>query len=146
MIITFIDAGDPRYDGELELRYRVLREPLGLARIDAGAPVEAESLHLVAVEEGAGAVVGCVLFRWLGEGSGRLFQMAVAPERQRRGLGRRLVAELEAEVGRRGAREIVLHARAAAVSFYERLGYAVDEAVAPLIEVTIPHRLMRKRL
>ena len=44
----------------------------------------------------------------------------------------------------RGFREMTLHARESVVGFYERLGYAAEGS--PFIEVTIPHRAMRKTL
>ena len=145
-----IDTRDARYAAELDLRYRVLRAPLGFSREQTLSPFEEQSLHMLAVD--GDAVVGCVLFRPLAapaQGAqsvvvrqGRLYQMAIEPHMQRRGIGAQLVAALEAEVARRGFDEVVLHARAAAVGFYERAGYAVDGA--PFIEVGIPHVKMRK--
>jgi predicted N-acetyltransferase YhbS len=120
----------------------VLRQPLGFARDAVAFPFEAESLHLVALD--AGRVVGCVLFHPEGTESGRLFQMAVEPDRQGTGLGTRLVRALEDEVGRRGFREVVLHARDTAVGFYARLGYA--PVGVPYSEVGIPHQNMRRAL
>jgi GNAT superfamily N-acetyltransferase len=75
---------------------------------------------------------------------GRLFQMAVTPPLQGRGLGAHLVAALEAELPRRGFTHVHLHARAHVVLFYERLGYAVYGE--PFTEVNVPHRHMRKTL
>ena len=142
LTLAFIDPDDARYAGELELRFRVLREPLGHAREEVTFPFERESLHLIALE--ADAVVGCVLFHPESAQDGRLFQMAVRPDRQGTGLGRRLVRALEDELGRRGFTRVHLHARAPVVPFYERLGYAVYGE--PFSEVGIPHRHMRKRL
>lgn len=141
-MLTFIDIDthDGRYAAELDLRYRVLRAPLGLSRQQTLSPFEDESLHMLAVD--GDVVVGCVLFRPLTAREGRLYQMAVEPDRQRGGVGAQLVAALEAEVARRGFDEVVLHARAAAVGFYERAGYTVDGA--PFEEVGIPHVKMRK--
>jgi len=105
-------------------------------------PFEEESLHLVALDQGV--VVGCVLFHPEGGGTGRLFQMAVEPGRQGKGLGARLVRTLEGEVARRGMHEVSLHARENAVGFYERLGYAVEGEM--YVETGIPHRTMRRQL
>jgi predicted GNAT family N-acyltransferase len=140
--LRFIGLDAPEYAQELDLRWRVLRQPLGFARDAVGFPFEAESLHLIAVD--ADRVVGCVLFHPEGTESGRLFQMAVEPDRQGSGLGTRLVRVLEAEVVRRGFREVILHARDTAVGFYARLGYA---PVGPAYtEVGIPHQNMRRSL
>jgi len=135
-----VDA--PAYAEELDLRWRVLRRSLGHGREAVPFPFEAESLHLLALDEGR--VVGCVLFHPEGPASGRLFQMAVEPERQGGGLGTRLVRALELEVARRGFQEVVLHARDTAVGFYARLGYV--SFGAPYVEVGIPHQNMRRVL
>lgn len=140
--LTFIDPSNPLYAGELELRYRVLREPLGKPRSAVLFPFEAESLHLVAEEDGQ--VRGCVLFHPEDARSGRLFQMAVWPELQGKGLGAKLVRALEEELVRRGFAHVHLHARAQVVPFYEKLGYAVYGE--PYEEVGIPHRSMQKDL
>jgi ribosomal protein S18 acetylase RimI-like enzyme len=141
-VLTFIaiDTRDSRYAAALDLRYRVLRAPLGLSRQQTLSPFEDDSLHMLAID--GDVVVGCVLFRPLAAGQGRLYQMAVEPDRQRGGIGAQLVAALEAEVARRGFDEVVLHARAAAVGFYERAGYTIDGP--PFEEVGIPHVKMRK--
>ncbi len=120
----------------------MLRMPLGQERDAVAFPFEAESLHLVALD--AGRVVGCVLFHPEGPATGRLFQMAVEPDRQGRGLGTRLVRALEDEVRARGFREITLHARDTAVGFYARLGYV--SFGMPYVEVGIPHQNMRRTL
>lgn len=140
--LSFIQPGHALYPEELELRFRVLREPLGFPRSAVTFPFEAESLHLVAHQ--GGSVTGCVLFHPEDTHGGRLFQMAVTPSLQGRGLGARLVVALESELQRRGFTDVHLHARAAVVPFYERLGYAVYGE--PFTEVNVPHRHMRKTL
>ncbi len=87
-------------------------------------------------------MVGCVLFHPEGPQAGRLLQMAVEPSRHGKGIGQQLLRALEAEVARRGFREVTLHAREAAVGFYAQLGYEVFGE--PFTEVGIPHRHMRR--
>jgi ribosomal protein S18 acetylase RimI-like enzyme len=140
--LRWLDVSDVLREAELDLRWRVLRAPLGHRREATRFPFEEESLHLVAVE--GTQVVGCVLFHPEAPDAGRLFQMAVAPERQGQHIGQRLVRALEAEVGRRGVRTVTLHAREAAVGFYARLGYGVFGAA--FSEVGVPHRHMRRQL
>jgi len=131
-----------RYQDELELRFRVLREPLGMTREQVTFPFEDESLHLLAVQNHQ--VVGCVLFHPQGPHSGRLFQMAVEPALQGQGLGAALVHHLEDELRRRGVHEIHLHAREVACGFYSKLGYSVRGA--PFTEVGIEHYEMVKQI
>ena len=142
MQLAFIGPEGAEYAQELDLRWRVLRRPLGRGPDAVAFPFEAESLHLVALD--AGRVVGCVLFHPEGPETGRLFQMAIEPERQGSGLGTRLVRTLEQAVAERGFREVTLHARDAAVGFYARLGYV--SYGAPYVEVGVPHQNMRRAL
>lgn len=142
MEFRWLGAGDGLRNEELDLRWRVLRAPLGHPRAATPFPFEEESLHLVALEKGQ--VVGCVLFHPEGAETGRLFQMAVEPSRQGRHIGQQLVWTLEVELFRRGFRTVTLHAREAATGFYARLGYAVFGE--PFTEVGVPHRHMRRTL
>ncbi len=140
MELVFIDPRtDARYASELDLRFRVLREPLGMGRDDVGFAGEEDALHLLAMEDDR--AVGCVLFHFA---SGRLRAMAVDASRQRTGLGRRLVVCLETDLALRGVVEVKLHARLTAVPFYERLGY--EAYGEPFREVVLPHRAMKKTL
>jgi predicted N-acetyltransferase YhbS len=136
-VVVLDPNAHPLYEGEKDLRYRVLREPLGMGRHQVGFQGEEEALHVVA--EDRGRVVGCVLFDFA---SGRLRAMAIDPSLQRTGLGARLVERLEREVESRGVRTVLLHARADVVGFYERLGYRLTGE--PFVEVGIPHRAMEK--
>lgn len=140
--IRCISTEDPLYAGERDLRFRVLRQPLGF---EEGAEIfefENESTHVVAVEDDQ--VVGCVLFFPDGQGSGRLFQMAVHSKLQGQGVGRDLVRFLEAALAKQGLSEITMHAREQAVGFYERLGYSCYGQ--PFTELGVPHRHMRRAL
>ncbi len=141
-MLRWVGTSDPLHEAEVELRWRVLRAPLGHPREATLFPFEDESLHLLALD--SSEVVGCVLFHPEGPLTGRLFQMAVEPKRQRSGIGQQLVRTLEEEDARRGFRTVTLHAREAAVGFYAGLDYqAFGE---PFVEVGIAHRHMRHRL
>ncbi len=142
MEIQLIAREDPLYAEEVELRFRILRAPLGFRREDVTYPYDDESLHFAGVE--AGHVVGCAMFRPEAPREGRLLQMAVEEALQGRGLGRQIVRFLEEEVRRRGYEVVTLHARGDKVGFYEKLGYAVRGE--EFVEVGIPHRHMWRRL
>jgi len=133
---------DPRYALERELRYQVLRAPLGLGRSDVGFAGEERAVHVLALEgDDNQVVIGCVLFDFA---SGRLRAMAVDPTRQKQGIGVLLVQRLEAELRLEKIGVVSLHARDHAVGFYARLGYAVTGE--PFTEVGIPHFNMVKTL
>jgi predicted GNAT family N-acyltransferase len=140
--LRFVDILDPLHEAELDLRWRVLRAPLGHPREATRFPFEEESLHLVALD--GTQLVGCVLFHPEGLQTGRLFQMAVEPALQGKRIGQQLVRALELEVMSRGFATVTLHAREGAVGFYAGLGYQVFGE--PFTEVGIPHRHMRREL
>ncbi len=74
-------------------------------------------------------------------GFGKLMQMAVDPQRQGEGIGRRIVIEVESEAfGDLGLEGLFCHAQLSAVSFYERLGWAAEGE--EFEEAGIPHRKM----
>ncbi len=137
------DPDDARYAGELELRFRVLREPLGMGRETVRFRFEDDTLHLVA-RDAAGDVVGCVLFHPEDATGGRLLQMAVTPTLQGQGVGAKLVRALEDALLERGFHHVHLHARDEAIGFYERLDYAI--CGAPFVEVGIGHHPMQRDL
>lgn len=140
MELVVIDPrSDPRYASELDLRFRVLREPLGFQRHQVRFAGEDDALHLVAVREAR--VVGCVLFDFA---SGRLRAMAVLPDGQRSGIGRQLVERLEHTLRLRGVRQVTLHARMPAIGFYERLGYVAEGE--PFTEIGLLHQAMARVL
>ena len=128
-------GGGPFYERIVDLRYRVLRKPLGIAREQMDLSRDKDCTYVFAVE--AGTVVGTVSLH-----EGHLRQMAVDPARQHSGIGRRLVARLEEEARRQGVAVIELHARETARAFYSKLGYVAEGAT--FTQVGIPHVLMKK--
>lgn len=133
----------PKHSAQLAFRGRWLRVPLGLDPATARNAREDDARHFVALDA-EGDVVGCVSLLGLGEGRGKLFQMAVAPSLQRRGVGRQLVRLLEDAARADGLHTITMHARVSAIPFYASLGYTAQGPVFD--EVTVPHRVMERRL
>jgi putative acetyltransferase len=74
---------------------------------------------MVVATDGA-AVVG---FGQLNQGTGEVDAVYVLPERQGEGIGRLLLAELEANARARGIRVLELSATLNAVPFYVQAGY-----------------------
>lgn len=130
------------YDASVRLRARVLREPLGLRVGPEERDEEATLIHLGAFE--GDQLVGCLMLHDVGNGAVRMRQVAIEPERQRSGIGTKLVHYSEQVARERGFTEMVLHARDTAIAFYARLGYELRGE--PFIEVTVPHRTMVKPL
>jgi GNAT superfamily N-acetyltransferase len=135
MIELFVEhAGGRFHEAIVDLRYRLLRQPLGMV-MDTRR--DGDCLYIVACE--ADRVIGVVALDLV---TRRLRQMAVDSHLQGRGIGRLLVERLELQARSLGYDRVELHARETARGFYERLGYApVGE---PFTEVGLPHIRMTK--
>jgi GNAT superfamily N-acetyltransferase len=145
--ISMIDpVGDAdAYHRERELRFRVLREPIGMTRDQVVMAGELDWMHFVA--RVGDDVIGCVLLDLATpppSAPGRLRQMAVDPARRGTGVGRALVHAIELDARAHGVPSIEMHARSSAIGFYERLGYRV--VGAPFTEIGIPHVTMTRTL
>jgi ribosomal protein S18 acetylase RimI-like enzyme len=141
-VIEQAPFGTPRYDEVTELRRELLRRPLGLDFTHEELERERHDTHLAALVEGR--VVGTLLLRQLDERTARIMRMAVAPEMQRRSIGRILVERAEALARERGFDSVMMHARSTAVGFYQKCGY---RTVGPeFLEQDIPHVRMEKAL
>jgi hypothetical protein len=138
-----IPIGSPQYEEERRLREEVLRRPLGLSLTEEDLAREEDQLHFGLFEPG-GELVACAVAVLLSPTEARIRQMAVSPDHQRQGLGRRLLEYLENDLRARGFRTLVLNARTSAVGFYERLGYSVHGE--EFVDVTVPHVRMSKRV
>jgi predicted GNAT family N-acyltransferase len=142
MEIHIIWHGSRAYDELVQLRHKLLREPLGLSFSEQDLEAEEEETILAIDREQSW--IACLHLRpTMGE-TIKLRQMCVHPEFQGQGLGESLIEAAEEVTGELGFSEIVLHARETAVGFYEKCGFAVDGE--PFEEVGLPHRLMRKSL
>jgi len=141
LICREVAYGSDEYEKCVQLRYKVLREPLGLRFSAEQLAVEANDIQLACFQDDE--LVGCLSF--IKEGNrAHMRQVAVEPNLQGRGVGRILVQFAEGFVREKGFDSIVLHARETAVAFYERLGYrCVGESFE---EVTLPHREMVKEI
>ena len=123
------------YEDCLALRYRVLREPLGLRRTDGfDAEIERKAMHLAAYWDAQ--LIGCVVLQPQ-DSSYKLRQMAVEEVWQGQGIGRQLVLACIKHAGEIGVAEIYCHARLYAKGFYEKLGFIEEGNL--FSEVSIPH-------
>jgi ribosomal protein S18 acetylase RimI-like enzyme len=140
--IVEVRHASPEYWATVELRKHWLRDPLGLRFTDEELASEGNSHHLACYQ--GDELVGCAVLRPVDGQTIQMRQVVVRPDVQRHGLGTALVEHSEALARRLGFSQMVLHARDAAVPFYERLAYEV--VGEPFTEVTILHREMRKTL
>ena len=89
-----------------------------------------------------GRPVGTARLRGNGETAAKAERVAVLSDERGRGIGRRLMAAVEAHAVKAGFEAVVLHAQVPVVGFYEELGYTTTGDVFE--DAGIPHREMRK--
>lgn len=81
---------------------------------------------------GTGTIAGCVYLTHTGD-RGYFGMLSIAPARQRQGLGRQLIAAVEARARERGCRDMDIHIvnlREELPGYYRRLGY-VENGTLP---------------
>lgn len=139
-----IDFGSSRYNELVELRYKILLEPLGLKFLDSFRPEEAQYLHIGCVEMLDNRLVGGLILAPVDDETIRLMQVAVDTVYQGEGVGRELVAYAEKRAREAGYKKIVMHAMLFVVGFYEKLGYKAEGE--PFDEQGITFMKMVKKL
>jgi GNAT superfamily N-acetyltransferase len=142
MAIKIIDHGSAEYKQMIDLRYQILRKPLGLTFSAEDLEKEKNDILIGCFDDDV--MEGCCLLTAEGPKEVRLRQMAVLSGLQGKGIGRVLMQFAENVAYDNGYKKIRMHARKTAVGFYEKLGYTIsgDE----FFEVTIPHYNMEKLL
>ena len=118
-----VDFGSSRYDQLVELRYKILLEPLGLKFLDMYREKEMGYLHIGCVEGLDDSLVGGLMLAPLNDEEIRMMQVAVDTKYQREGIGREMVKYAEARAKDAGYSRIVMHSMLSVVHFYEKMGY-----------------------
>lgn len=118
-----IDFGSSRYNELVELRYKVLLEPLGLKFLDSFRPEEAKYLHIGCVEMLDNKLLGGLILAPIDDEKIRMMQVAVDTIYQGEGIGQELVKYAEKRAKEAGYRQIIMHAMLFVVNFYEKMGY-----------------------
>ena len=121
-----IDFGSSRYNELVELRYKILLEPLGLKFLDSFRAKEANYLHIGCIEQLDDKLVGGLILAPLDNEKIRLMQVAVDTVSRGEGVGRELVKYAEKRAKEAGYSQIVMHAMLSVVGFYEKLGYHAE--------------------
>ncbi len=142
MALKIITHGSNDYQKMVEMRYAILRKPLGLSFADDELAREKEDTLIGCFEEDK--LEGCCLLTKQDKDTVKLRQMAVTSGLQGKGIGRVLLSFAENIARDKGFKKITMHARKNAVGFYEKLGYSV--VGNEFLEVTIPHFEMQKDL
>ena len=118
-----IDFGSTRYDELVQLRYKILLEPLGLKFLDMHRNKEANYLHIGCIEQLDDKLVGGLILAPIDNETIRLMQVAIETRYQGEGIGRELVKYAEKRAKEAGFGKIIMHAMLSVVTFYEKMGY-----------------------
>ncbi len=118
-----IEFGSGRYDQLVELRYKVLLEPLGLKFLDSHRDKEVNYLHIGCVENLDDKLIGGLMLIPLDDKNIRMMQVAVDSKYQGEGVGHALVAYAEKRAKEAGYKNIIMHAMINVIGFYEKMGY-----------------------
>ncbi|MDF3029418.1 MAG: GCN5-related N-acetyltransferase [Fluviicola sp.] len=123
MIEVKIPKLPEEWDSYYDLRYRILREPLGKERGSERNEGDATGIHF-ALYENAKLIAVARLDR-VDEKICQARFVAVESDLQGLGYGRKIMIALEKEAVDLGYRKLILHARDYALPFYEKLGYTL---------------------
>ncbi|HEY6978269.1 MAG TPA: GNAT family N-acetyltransferase [Chitinophagaceae bacterium] len=142
MAVKIIDHGSKEYKQMVDLRYSMLRKPLGLSFSEEELQEEKNNIHIGCFDDDK--LEGCCMLVPKDDGTIQLRQMAVISGLQGKGIGRVLMQFAENIARDRGFKKLIMHARKTAMGFYEKLGY--NKVGNEFLEVTIPHYIMEKGL
>lgn len=92
-MIKFIDVefGSGRYQELLDLRYRILLQPLGLKFLDSFREQEAGFLHIGCIDSVSDKLIGGLIMVPVDNEEIRIMQVAVDDTRQGEGIGKKLM-------------------------------------------------------
>jgi len=126
-----------------DLRWRILRAPWNQPKGSEQDELEGQAIHLIAVENEK--IIGCGRAHFNNNEEAQIRYMAVEKDWQGKGIGKKILDELENKVIEKGAKKIILHARENVVNFYMRNGYKVVKPSHTLFG-EIKHFLMMKEI
>ena len=140
IVIKIIGQNTEEYTKMVDLRMKVLLQPLGIGRDFIDLHQDGEDI-LIAVFD-LKELLGCCILTPRQKDTIQLRQMAVDMPWQGRGIGRTLVAFSEKTALEKKYTKMILHARNSVIKFYIKLGFHI--ASPEFLEVGIGHHLMEK--
>jgi len=137
-----VEHRSPLYKKSIYVRYKLLRQPLGLKFTKQQMIEEEDQIHIIG--EIGESVIASLVFKPFPDQHLRMRQVTVLEEYQGYGIGKRIVQFSEVIARERGCKEIFLHARKHVIPFYLKLGYKLRGK--EFWEVGLPHREMYKEI
>lgn len=126
-----------------DLRFRVLREPLGQPRGSERNEGDETGVHFALYQDNI--LKAIARLDQSGDKTAQVRFVAVETDQQGSGYGRMIMEATEIEAKKRGDTRMILHARDYAVDFYLKLGYTLIEPSHKLFGI-LQHYLMEREL
>ena len=104
-----VDFGSTRYDELVELRYKILLEPLGLKFLDQHRERESGFLHIGCVNSLDDKLIGGLILAPLNNEEIRLMQVAIDTMYQGEGIGKEMIIYATKRAKEVGYSRIVMH-------------------------------------
>ena len=130
------------YRQAIYLRYKLLRQPLGLKYTKAQMESETDQIHIIGKINDQ--FVACLCLVPLPQNTLKMRQVCVTKELQSSGIGSQLVIFSEHIAHQKGFSHIILNARDYVIVFYKKLDYQICSDM--FLEIGIPHYKMSKGL
>lgn len=131
------------WDEYYDLRFRVLREPLGKERGSERNEGDETGIHFALFDNNR--ILGIARLDKVDQKTSQVRFVAVETTIQGSGLGKKLMIKVETEARNIGYSKMILHARDYALPFYEKLEYQLIGPSYKLFDV-LQHYEMHKNL
>ena len=122
------------------LRWKILREPLGLEQETEKDDLEDKSIHRVVKIENQ--IIGVGRLHFIDDSKAQIRYMAVEDNFRKSGVGKLIVDEFIKISENRNTKKIMLYARESVIDFYKNLGFDIIQEAHKL--QNIQHFLMEK--
>lgn len=126
-----------------DLRYRILRQPLGKERGSERNEGDTEGIHFALFENGK--IEAIARLDSVNSTTCQVRFVAVEQQLQGKGYGKRIMQAVEEHGRQEGFELLILHARDYALPFYKKLGYTLIGPSYKLFDI-LQHFRMEKRL
>lgn len=135
---------DEDFQRYYDLRWQLLRKPWQQPKGSEQDELENQSYHVMCLDLD-NTIIGIGRLHTISNTEAQIRYMAVTNNHQRQGIGQQLLTALENHAKQQSIHIITLHAREAAIGFYEKQAYKIIEKSHRLFS-TIQHFKMQKTL
>jgi ribosomal protein S18 acetylase RimI-like enzyme len=146
MIFKEIAFGSDDYQHAFSLRDALLRAPLGLSLKDGDLSKENKYLHFGLFNAESNELLACAVIVPQPPTKAELYQIAVNPLQQKKGIGKKMMQAIEEQLQIRGINYLEMDARASVAEFYKKLDYSIVGDTYMKLTPTLAHVKMVKNI